>query len=164
MKLAADSHQRLEEFFREYFKDENFRLPPIYFYGGRFTRIFTNIIKVYGITFGSRIFIMPHLISINTANQPRLSESLAAHEITHTLQFKKYGFIGFFYNYLGSYLKNLRKKEKWDLPARQEAYLEIPFEIEARDAAEKFVKWNRERRIGQEFAQRNDPNQKNEPQ
>ncbi len=153
MKLAADSHEVLEEFFREYFKDENFHLPPIYFYGGRFTRIFTNLIKVYGITIGSRIFIMPHLISVNSKNKPRLSESLAAHEITHSLQYKKHGFIGFFYNYLGSYLRNLRKKEKWDLPARQAAYLEIPFEIEARDAAEKFVQWNSERRITQEFTE-----------
>ena len=146
MKLAAASHQKLEEFFREYFQDENFRLPPIYFYGGRFTKAFTHLIKVHGITLGCRIFILPALISVNTARQPRLSENLAAHEITHSLQFKKHGFIGFFYNYLASFWKNLRKKKKWDLHARQEAYLEIPFEIEARDAAEKFVEWNDRRR------------------
>ncbi len=146
MKLAADSHQRLEEFFREYFQDEDFRLPLIYFYGGRFTRFFTRIIKVHGITFGCRIFIMPALISVNQISEPRLSENLAAHEITHSLQYKTHGFIGFFYNYLGSYLRNLRKQEKWDLPARQAAYLEIPFEVEARDAAEKFVEWNDHKR------------------
>ncbi len=142
MKLAADSHQKLEEFFREYYQDKNFHLPKIYFYGGSFTRFFTHFIKVHGITFGCRIFILPALISVNDENKPKLSEKLAAHEITHSLQYQKHGFIGFFYNYLTSYLKNLRNKKKWDLDSRQEAYLEIPFEVEARDAADKFVEWN----------------------
>jgi hypothetical protein len=146
MKLAADSHQKLEEFFRDYFQDEDFRLPPIYFYGGRFTRFFTYFIKVHGITFGCRIFIMPALISVNPESEPRLSEKLAAHEITHSLQYRKHGFFGFFYNYLRSFIKNLRKKKRWDLDSRQEAYLEIPFEIEARDAADKFVEWNTQKR------------------
>lgn len=147
MKLAAASHQKLEEFFREYFQDENFRLPPIYFYGGGFTRFFTYFIKVHGITFGCRIFIMPALISANHKSEPRLSEKLAAHEITHSLQYRKHGFFGFFYNYLRSFIRNLRTKKKWDLDSRQEAYLEIPFEIEARDAAEKFVEWNTRKRL-----------------
>lgn len=142
MNLAKDSHQRLEEFFREYFQDENLILPKIYFYGGNFTRFFTYFIKVHGITLGRRIFILPKLISINHAAEPRLSEKLAAHEITHTLQYQKYGFFGFFYNYFKSFLSNLRNKKKWDLMSRQEAYRDIPFEIQAREVADKFVEWN----------------------
>lgn len=146
MKLAPDSHQRLEEFFREYLDDEKFVLPKIHFYGGIFTRVFTYFIKVHGITFGRRIFILPALISVNRSNEPRLSEQLAAHEITHVIQYQKHGFIGFFYNYLKCYINNLQCKKKWDLNSRQEAYFEIPFEIQARDAATKFAEWNSEKR------------------
>lgn len=146
MNLAKGSHQRLEEFFREYFQDEDFVLPKIHFYGGTFTRFFTYFIKVHGITFGRRIFILPELISVNHAAEPRLSEKLAAHEITHTLQYRKHGIFGFFYRYLSSFIENLRKKKKWDLISRQEAYWEIPFEVQAREVAEKFVEWNCEKR------------------
>lgn len=146
MKLAPDSHQKLEKFFRAYFQDETFYLPTIHIYCGRFTHIFTRIVKVHGITFGCRIFILPDLVSVNFAEEPRLSEKLAAHEITHSLQYQKHGFTGFFYNYLKSFIKNLRGKKKWDLNSRQEAYLEIPFEIEAREVADKFVEWNSEQR------------------
>ncbi len=146
MKLANDSHKSLEEFFKEYYQDEKFALPKIYFYGGGFTRFFTYFIKVHGITFGRRIFILPALISVNNLDEPRLSEQLAAHEITHVIQYQKHGFYGFFFNYLKCYVNNLRGKKKWDLNSRQEAYFDIPFEIEARDAAMKFAEWNREKR------------------
>jgi hypothetical protein len=146
MKLAADSHQRLQEFFREHFSDESFSLPTINIYCGKFTHYFTNMIGVHGITFGCRIFILPDLIAQNHRNESRLSENLAAHEIMHSLQYQKHGFFGFFYRYLGSYWKNLRRKRKWDLESRQLSYLEIPFEVEAREVAEKFVQWNGKRR------------------
>ena len=144
MKLADTSHQRLEAFFREYLNDEDFRLPVIYFYVGKFTGILTNLISVHGITFGSRIFIKPVLISLNRNNLPKLPEDLVAHEITHVLQYRREGFLKFFYKYLTSYWRNLRQKKNWNAFSRQEAYLEIPFEIEARRAAEKFIEWNGE--------------------
>jgi hypothetical protein len=142
MKLADTSRQRLELFFREYLDDENFRLPVIYFYCGKFTKFFTNLISVHGITFGRRIFISPKIISLNRNNFPRLPEDLAAHEVTHALQYRREGFFKFFYKYLRDYWRNLKKKEKWDLISRQQAYLEIPFEMEARATAESFIKWN----------------------
>ena len=143
MKLAKSSHQKLETFFREYLDDESFRLPVINFYVGKFTQIFTSIIKVHGITFGRRIYIMPSFVALNRREQLKLPENLVAHEITHTLQYEREGFFVFFYKYLKSFSGNLRKKQGWDIDARQEAYLEIPFEIEAREVAEKFVEWNR---------------------
>lgn len=143
MKLAESSHQKLETFFREYLNDESFRLPVIHFYIGNFTRIFTAIIKVHGITFGRRIYIMPSFVALNRFNHLKLPESLVAHEITHTLQYRREGFLMFFYKYLTSFWRNLRKRKSWDIVSRQKAYLEIPFEIEAREVAEKFVEWNR---------------------
>jgi hypothetical protein len=49
-----------------------------------------------------------------------------AHELTHTLQYKKYGGLRFRLKYLVFYFNNKRKK-KGDL----QAYEEIPFEKEA---------------------------------
>lgn len=142
MKLAATSHQKLEAFFREYLNDESFRLPAIYFYAGKFTKLFTTLISVHGITFGRRIFITPKFLSLNQSNFLKLPEELVAHEITHTLQYRREGFVGFFYKYLTSFRRNLQKKERWNVESRHEAYLDIPFEIEARATAAKFVEWN----------------------
>lgn len=141
MKLADTSHQKLETFFREFLNDEHFRLPVIYFYVGGFTKILTKIVGVHGITFGRRIFIKPQIVSFNQNNFKRLPEDLAAHEITHVLQYQREGFAGFFYKYVSAYWSNLRKQKKWDGDSRHQAYLDIPFEIEARRVAAKFVEW-----------------------
>lgn len=143
MKLADTSRQKLESFFREFLNDEHFRLPVIYFYVGGFTKILTAIVGVHGITFGSRIFIKPQIVSLTQNNLPRLPEDLAAHEITHVLQYRREGFARFFYKYLSAYWNNLRKKKSWDSDSRHQAYLDIPFEIEARRVAAKFVEWRR---------------------
>ena len=142
MRLADSSHQRLESFFREYLCDKEFRLPVIYFYVGKYTGILTNLINVHGITFGRRVFIKPILLTLNQNDLPKLPEDLVAHEIMHVLQYRREGIFNFFYKYISDYWKNLRRKKNWGAYSRQEAYLEIPFEIEARCAAESFVEWN----------------------
>ncbi len=143
MKLAETSHQKLELFFREYLDDKEFQLPMIHFYVGKPTDFFTALISVHGITFGRRIFIAPQLLSFNQNNLLKLPEELVAHEIAHALQYKREGFVRFFYKYLTSFWRNLRRKRKWDGVSRRQAYLDIPFEIEARAVAERFVEWNR---------------------
>ncbi len=143
MKLAAAAHRELQAFFREYLKDEGFRLPVIYFYAGKLTGILTNLIGVHGITFGRHIFIKPSLVSLNRDGQPQLSKNLAAHEIVHTLQYRREGCVKFLSQYLKDYRQNLRKFEKRDASARQSAYLEIPSEIEARAIAAQFVEWRK---------------------
>lgn len=147
MKLATSSHQKLELFFREYLNDESFRLPQVNFYVGNITRFVTNIIKVHGITFGRSIFILPTFLITNQKNLLTLPEKLVAHEVAHVLQYRREGFIRFFYKYVTNFWKNLRTKKKWDVLSRQEAYLEIPFEIEAREVAEKFVEWNKSEKV-----------------
>lgn len=141
MKLAERSHQKLERFFKEHFKDEDFKLPPIYFYIGGFTKYFTKIIQVQGITLGKRIYVFPELIKTTSNNEPKLPERLAVHEIAHVLQYRKYGFAKFLYYYLKSFWKNLKTQEKWDLMSRQQAYLDIPFEVEARKIEHSFIMW-----------------------
>jgi hypothetical protein len=142
MKLADSSHQRLEAFFREYLDDADFCLSEIDIYAGVFTKILTNLIGAHGITVGARIFIAPKFLTYNTNNFLKLPEDLIAHEITHVLQYRQEGLINFFYKYLSNYWQNLRRKEKWNALARQEAYFEIPFEVEACAIAERFVEWN----------------------
>ena len=146
MKLAESSHDKLQTFFREVLGEENFKLPVVNFYAGRFSRIFTLVLKIHGITFGRRIFIMPDLISTDFENRRRLPLELAAHEIVHVLQYKKDGFAKFFYKYLSSYWKNLRAEKNWDSDARQQAYRDIPYEREARKIAAEFVQWNRNKK------------------
>jgi hypothetical protein len=147
MKLTEGSHDKLQTFFRELLDDESFNLPVIDFYAGRFSRGFTLILQVHGITFGRRIFIMPDLISKDFENRRKLSLELAAHEIVHVLQYKKDGFGKFFYKYLSGYWKNLRAEKNWDSDARQQAYRDIPYEREAREIAARFVVWNRNKKI-----------------
>ena len=143
MKLAVSSHQKLELFFREYLNDEKFNLPKIHFYAGNITQLLTKIINVQGITFGRRIFILRKFVALNQENLLTLPQKLAVHEITHVIQYRREGFVRFFYKYLTNFWKNLRTKEKWDVISRHEAYLEIPFEVEAREVADKFVEWSR---------------------
>src|SRR5262245_38711092 len=54
--------------------------------------------------------------------------ALLAHESAHCLQYRKHGTWGFRARYLASYFKNRLRGM-----SRREAYLNIPFEIEARE-------------------------------
>jgi Domain of unknown function (DUF4157) len=146
MKLAEKSHKKIEKFFREYLEDEKFNLPIIYFYGGKWTHYLTSAINTDGITIGKRIFIFPDNFWKSEGELLRLDEKLVVHEIAHVLQYKREGFIRFLWLYLKSYLSNLKSKEKFDLKSRTEAYLDIPYEIEARKIASKFMVWNENRK------------------
>jgi len=147
MKLGAKSHRKIEEFFREHLGEDDFRLPEIYFYGGKFTNYLTSLLKIEGITIGKRIYIFPDNFWVSENQKLRLSEELVVHEITHVLQYRREGFFRFLWLYFKCYWMNLRKKKKWDMRARAEAYFEIPFEIEARKTASKFVLWSKKRKI-----------------
>jgi hypothetical protein len=146
MKLGEKSHKKIEEFFREHLRDENFNLPEIQFYGGKFTNFLTTRLKIEGITIGRRVYICPANFRHSETGKLRLDEELAVHEIAHVLQYRREGFFRFLWLYQKSYYANLRKQAKRDLYARAEAYLEIPFEIEARRIASKFADWSRNRK------------------
>lgn len=142
MKLAESSHEKIESFFQEYLDDKSFRLPQSYFYVGKFSLVFTAVLGVHGITLGRQIFILPSLVSHTKNRKLKLPESLVVHEVTHVLQYQQEGVLRFAYKYLKSYLSNLTTKKKWDSNARRQAYLAIPYEIEARRTAAEFVKWS----------------------
>lgn len=144
MKLSENSHRRLERFFRFYLADDSFNLPTVHFHTGKLTTLLTQIIRVNGITFGRNVLIMSALVSLNRKNQKKIPEDLIVHEIMHVIQYRKKGFAKFLYQYLKFYWINLRKTGEWNFAARRRAYLDIPFEIEAREAAEEYLKWKDE--------------------
>ena len=143
MKLADESRQMFELFFRELLGDEDFRLPVIYFYAGKFSKLLTVSFKIHGITIGKNIFIKPTLILSNDILS-KINAELAAHEISHVLQYRREGFIKFLFKYFQSYRRNLKGKSKFDSFLRHEAYMNIPYEIEAREIAARFVVWKRD--------------------
>ena len=158
MKLSRKSHQQLENFFRDYFNDKDLKLPDVELFVKRGAGLITKVFKIYGITFGQFIFIRDDFLYRNERAQLCISKDLLVHELTHVLQYKKLGWFRFFYTYLKSYWRALKQKEKWDLAARNQSYLEIPHEVEARDCSAKFLEWTRKvnsekrkMRIHQEF-------------
>lgn len=146
MKLAESSRLKLEEFFRETLHDERFRLPAIYFHAGKFSTALTLLLKIHGITIGKNIFITTRYIETGKEKTRKINVELAAHEIAHVLQYEREGFVSFFYKYLTGFFKNLRKQKNWNAASRQTAYLDIPFEVEARATATRFVVWDEQRR------------------
>jgi len=147
MRLSEQSHKKIEEFFREYLDNEDFRLPEVRFYGGKFTHYLTSVLKIEGLAVGRRIYIFPENFWISENRKLRLDEQLVVHEITHVLQYRREGFFRFLRLYYKSYYANLRKNKRRDFSARTEAYLEISFEIEARQAASNYAAWSKNRKI-----------------
>lgn len=146
MRLSEQSHQELESFFREFYCDDNLKLPEIKIYIRGGSRIIVKLTSVYAITFGRFIFVKTDLLTRNLENELCISKELLAHETTHVLQYRRLGWFGFFYTYLKGYWKALKQKEKWDFNARTEAYLEIPHEVEARVCGAEFLEWRKKRK------------------
>lgn len=141
MKLTPEAHKLAQDYFRFFFEDEEIELPELQIYTRRGAKIVTKILSVHGITIGRHIFIKPDLTCRDSEARLCLSKNLLIHEATHTLQYRKLGFFGFLYRYFKSYFVILNAKKKWDIYSRMDAYLEIPYEIEARKTAAEFADW-----------------------
>ena len=68
------------------------------------------------------------------------TSELMAHELVHVRQWADHGFFGFLRRYLGDYVRGL-----WTHKRHRKAYLEIPFEAEARALAKR---WSTDPRNG----------------
>lgn len=141
MKLAEDSHRKFEVFFRELTGDEHFSLPAIEIYARRGANLLTGLFRINGITIGRRIVIQPELTVRGADQRLYAPKKLLAHEIAHVVQYARAGLVKFLWTYLKDYWLALKRKEKWDSEARTQAYLEIPFEVEARQIADDFIEW-----------------------
>lgn len=151
MKLAENSHRKIEKFFQDFLGDEDFSLPGICFFAGKFSGFLAFVLRIQGLTVGNRVFLAPGLIMLRQDNRKLLPKDLIVHEIAHVLQYQREGFLRFLLKYLNDYWKNLRKKKDWSAISRLEAYREIPFEIEARQIAEEYLKWEKKQRIKANF-------------
>lgn len=93
------------------------------------TLIRTNLLPpaADGMTVGRFVLLRGDQIS-------RRGSKLMAHELVHVRQFSELGPVRFLVGYFGSYLKNL-----WRTRNHRQAYLDIPFEIEAREEADRWA-------------------------
>lgn len=146
MRLGPKSKQKIEVFFREYLGDPEFRLPEVRIYSGRAAQFIVGLTGADGITFGRRVYLMKRVVGKNARNLTMVDEELAVHEIAHTIQYRRDGFFGFLWRYLRAYWRNLREKGDYGARGRALAYLNIPYEIEAREIAASFVNWSRDRK------------------
>lgn len=142
MLLAAESHKRLESFFRERFNDQSLRLPPLFFYRSRLLDWIVKAFNLGAITFGRRIFVLPKYVKRDALGRLTIPGWLAAHEATHVLQYQRAGFARFLARYLRGYWRALRAQKGWNGAARQAAYMAISEESEAREAEQAYAAWS----------------------
>lgn len=81
-----------------------------------------------GMTIGNVVFLRGDRIE-------HRATSLLAHELVHVRQFAEHGPVRFLTRYFGDYLRNLKACRN-----HRQAYLDIPFEIEAREEAGRWAK------------------------
>ena len=143
MKLAPQSHRRIESFLRDHFRKGELKLPAIHLYSGHFSRWLTGAFHILAITFGRRIFVAPRVIKRDAGGRLTVPAALVAHEATHVMQYHDAGFAGFLISYLGEYWRGLReRKQGWGRAARQAAYFGIKQEREAYEAESAYANWN----------------------
>lgn len=154
MKLTAESHARLERFFREHKGDPSLRLPVINFHDGIVSLLLLKLIGMRGITFGRHVLVAPRLIERRSDGRAYAPDFLLVHEAAHVLQYEERGWTRFLYGYLRGYFRALRAQPRWDVAGRRAAYLSIAEEREAREAEAAFLRMesSREERLGDEGA------------
>jgi hypothetical protein len=141
MKLARGSHQRLENFFREYFNDPELKLPPIYLHRGFIARLITKQLRIGAITIGRHILLSPTRV-VQADKGLSTKGWLIAHEATHVLQYEREGYLRFLFRYFYNYWRALRAGGGWNQEARMNAYLAIEAEREAREVEEAYQVWS----------------------
>lgn len=148
--LSGNSERLIADFFREWLGDPSFELPNIRFSTGRIARFVVTVLRIQGITIGPLVLIAPALLK-RLDGRSKLPRGLVVHEIAHVVQYRQHGFIGFLWKYFRDYARNLRSAGSFDSNARHAAYLAIPFEIEARQAALDFERWMVSKSTAREF-------------
>ncbi|HEV3467751.1 MAG TPA: DUF4157 domain-containing protein [Pyrinomonadaceae bacterium] len=134
MKLSAETHERVEAFFRRHTNDAGLTLPPIHVHAGRFANLLTTLNGISGITFGRHVFVRSRLVGRDAGGRPTIGGRLLVHEAAHVLQYERSGYPRFLRTYLRGYWRALREGGRWDKAARNAAYLAIAEEREARAA------------------------------
>ena len=146
MILSASSRAELEEFFREFGGEEDFRLPPVRIHAGRWVGWLTRRARIDAITLGRRVLVAPNHVRRGRGDGARaVAGRLMAHEVAHLLQAERAGLVRFLLAYLREYWNGMRRAPKWDAAAHWRAYAEISFEREARAAERAYEAWRARR-------------------
>jgi hypothetical protein len=143
MRLSAKSHSEVEEFFRSYTGRPGLVLPQVYVYAGGFARLLTGSSKVAAITFGRRVFVSPSVVRKDSEGRAVLPARLLVHEAAHVLQYEERGTLRFLFGYLRGYFRGLSEGKGFGAGARTAAYLAVPEERAAREAARAYVESRR---------------------
>jgi hypothetical protein len=139
MRLSAESHREVEEFFRRHTGRPGLVLPPVYVHAGALARVLTRPARVSAITFGRRVFVRPSLVKMDSSGRASAPAWLLVHEAAHVLQYEERGFLRFIVGYLRGYFQGLWEGKGFDAAARTAAYLAIPEERAAREAERAYV-------------------------
>lgn len=145
MKLSSSSLAELEEFFREFRREGDFRLPPVKVHAGRAVAWLTVRAGVDAITLGRRVLVAPRHLRRGRGGAREVTGRLMAHEVAHLLQAERAGLLPFLFAYLREYLSGMRRAPKWDAAAHWRAYSEISFEREAREIERAYQAWRARR-------------------
>lgn len=140
MKLARESHLRLETFFREYFNEPELKLPPVYLHSGLMARLVTRWLRVGAVTFGRHILLSPREVT-EADGLLRTKGWLIAHEATHVLQYEREGHLRFLFRYFYGYWRAMRAGGKWSKEASMSAYLAIEAERVAHQVQHAYQDW-----------------------
>ncbi len=93
----------------------------------RFSRIATALIGANAFTFGRHVFLSKSAVS-EIDGGTAAGDDLLAHELVHIEQYRRTGMVRFLARYFIDYLR-----ARAEGLTHREAYLAIPFEIQARE-------------------------------
>jgi hypothetical protein len=141
MRLAEESHARLEQFFRWYERDERLRLPVVSIHAGLLSHGLTRVLRIAGITIGRHVFVSRESLKRDPLGQLTIHALLMVHEAAHIRQFQQAGLLPFISGYVWEYLTFLCRSGKFDAEARRVAYEQITREREARQAEAAYLEW-----------------------
>ena len=142
MRLASESHQRIQAFLRDHFHNESLHLPPITVHPGPLANWMTRTFGVIAITFGQRVFVASDVVKRDSGGRVSVPAHLMAHEATHVVQYQEAGVVGFLASYLRDYGRGLKAQGSFRKAARQAAYLAIKYEREAYAAEHAYTVWS----------------------
>jgi hypothetical protein len=141
MRLAEESHARLEQFFRWHGRDEKLRLPLMFIHAGFLSHFLTRTLRIAAITIGRHIFVSPVYLERDRHGHVKMRGGLLAHEAAHVRQFQREGFLAFLSNYLREYVTCLFRAGTLNAAARRAAYEQITREREAREVEAAYLEW-----------------------
>jgi Domain of unknown function (DUF4157) len=147
MRLSAESHREVEEFFRRYTGRPSLSLPRVRVYAGAWAWLLTRVAGAGAITLGRGVFIRRDFVERDSYGRARVDAELFVHEAAHVLQYEE-GRASFLARYLLGYARGLVAGKSLGRRARGAAYLAIPEERAAREAERAFAEWRFRRRGG----------------